>query len=366
MVLNGTPTIHYEGRVVGGGSGYSSLLAELARGRTFSAQVSPAQLLRAGHAPRAQAPQPAPPAAPSCAPPDPPDAQAVSPPAPVLPEPAPHLPPAGLRAGAVSRPALCPTRALPAPGGIAAGARGTLSLLAAAQGGLELHLAVQGLRSLAPQQAIYALWLLHDLAVSPDLPPEDLALLPRGPLGVGNAPGTLFTLDGQPPAQGQAANTLTVAVQAGTFTPGADTAWEGRFTCRDATGWTLNPVVLLGPAAVHLGPGVLQPVPSGVARSILADVFLHRASRFVSLPLHSAFPQRLLTAAQEAIAAWDTDGSGHISAADVVACGRPGAFIEPLEFGRAVVTLEPIAGRTTSLLLPTTQACALAGSIAPC
>lgn len=360
MVLNGTPTIHYEGRVVGGGPGYSSLLADLARGHIFSAQVSPAQVLRPGPAPTV--PHPAPAAADAAGPaggsvPAPPPAPAL---ALALPTPAPVERPI---ARAELSAALCPPGALTAPGGLAAGALGSLSLLLPDRGSACLRLQVQGLRPVAPAQAQYAIWLLHDLHVPLDLPPEDLALLPRGPLGTGNAPGGCFTLDGQAPVQGPAANTVTVAVQAGMFTPGGDTLWEGSFDWGEAAGWTMNPAAALGAAAAHLGPGIFLPVPSGVARAILADVFLRRASRFVHLPLHSAFPQRLLAATQEALPAWDADGSGSITSADLAAIGRGDAFLGPLEFGRVVVTLEPVAGRITPLLLPTAPACALAGAL---
>lgn len=364
MVLNGTPIIDYEGRVVGGGPGYSSLAAELARGRTFSAQVSAAQVLRPTPQPAASTPSGAP-SAPvtGVAPAHAPSVSAAAPPALAEPAPAPDC----LLARAELSPLACPPGPLVAPGGLAAGATGSLGLVdLAGAPGLGLQVQVQGLRPLPAAQAQYALWLLHDLVVPADLAPEDLALLPRGPLGTGNLAGSAFTLDGQPVAQGQLPNTVTVAIQAGMFTPDVSGVWDGRFDWGEALGWTLSPATALGAAAAHLGPSSFLPVPTGVARAILADVFLRRASRFVHLPLHSAFPQRLLAATQEALATWDVDRSGSISSSDVAATGRSDAFIEPLAFNRAVITLEPIAGRQTPLLLPTVQTCALAGSLIPC
>jgi hypothetical protein len=91
----------------------------------------------------------------------------------------------------------------PAAGKIAPNASGNVSLVGDPGGTWRVTSTITGPARLPDPALVPALWLIHDLTVPADLHPDDLALLPKGRTGQGNQPGTVFTVDGNPPTGGR-------------------------------------------------------------------------------------------------------------------------------------------------------------------
>lgn len=192
-----------------------------------------------------------------------------------------------------------------------------------------------------PDPAIQpALWLIHDLTVPMGLGPADLATLPRGGAGLGNQPGTVFTLDGNPPAHSLYSNTLSVAVSPGRFSPAGGGVWRLQAVLDPGQNQAFHPLYFAGPSALA---DINTPVPSGTLANILTDLFMRQATVHPELPLQSRYLDRL-----KAIT------SGHLGPGQA-------SVLEASGFTRAAVTLEGVL-RPTPVLMPTRESCILLGS----
>ncbi|MGE5676166.1 MAG: hypothetical protein ACM3XM_20185 [Mycobacterium leprae] len=194
---------------------------------------------------------------------------------------------------------------------------------------------IQGLRPVADPMMRPILWLIHDILVPADLLPMDQALLPKGVNGLGNQPGTIFTLDGNPPTYGLYPNTITVAVSPGSFLlqPGGD--WQLQAALDEWSNQAFHPAAVLGTgvmADLHMG------IPSGTAVAILTDLFMRPAGVHPELDLRVHYPQRLLAIARES--------------------GAVPTYLDCSAFTRAAVTWEGFT-RSTPRLMPTRENCFL-------
>lgn len=239
------------------------------------------------------------------------------------------------------------------PAGVAAGATGTVEIRAGAQPA-RLVARVRGL-GLLPPGTVLNVWLIHDLVVPPTLDPADLAALPRALAGV-NQPGQVFTADGQPSTVGRPDvpffNTVSVPVRAGTMTVQPDGTALLEVPLTDEVNMAVDPRVLLGV------PGVppTATMPSGIVAAILTDVFMRPVTVAPDVPLAN-FALRLLTVVQAALARFDRNGDGFITADE--GAGIPGAFLEPQQFHRVVITVDPAT--LGGAPIPSDQAVVLAG-----
>lgn len=241
------------------------------------------------------------------------------------------------------------------PGGPAAAAAGTAELRSQGQAA-QLTARVTGLGQLPPGTTL-TVWLLHDLVVPPTLDAADLAALPRISQEV-NAPGTRFTLDGQPSLLGRTDvptwNTVAVPVRAGDLTVQADGTAILQVSLGPERNMALDPRALVAP-----GTTAAAAMPSGIVAAILTDTFMRRATVFPQLDVNTMFTQRLAAITQGAVARFDQNGDGVITADEVATV--EGAFLSPRDFNRLAITVEPVQ-RTTPSLLPTEQGLVLVGN----
>ena len=182
-----------------------------------------------------------------------------------------------------------------------------------------------------------ALWLIHDLTVPQDLAPADLAALPKGAAGTGNQPGSLFTVDGNPPTYLVSPNTISVAISPGDFTPVPGGFWQFSGALDDAANRAFHPMAVLGPAVLA---DINASLPTGTVARILTDLLMRPATVHRELNLQTQFSGRLAAVAQEVLAT------------------APPAYLDPACFTRAAVTLEGLV-RGTPRLLPTRESCFL-------
>ncbi len=227
---------------------------------------------------------------------------------------------------------------VPVPGRSQPGASGTVTVQRQSDGTWRVVGQVAGMSPLADPAIRPVLWLIHDLPVPVDLSPQDLAQLPKGRLGVGNQPGEIYTLDGNPPTYGPGANTLSISISPGAFNLGADGVWhlEGRID--EQTNQAFHPLAVLGPSVLA---DLDAPMPSGVVARTLTDLFMRPATVRPDLTLRSHFPQRLTALLQQAEGDPTTE-----------------RFVDGSAFMRAAVTLEGLV-RGTPRLMPTRDACFL-------
>ncbi|MFZ5814079.1 MAG: hypothetical protein ACOY93_02075 [Bacillota bacterium] len=189
----------------------------------------------------------------------------------------------------------------------------------------------------SPDPAVQpVLWLIHDLTVPTDLDPADLAALPRGSGGSGNQPGSIFTLDGNPPTYGPQFNTLSIAVSPGRFTPAGAEVWRLDGQLDASTNLSFHPLYFAGPEALA-DPN--QPVPSGTLARILTDLFMRPATVHPEFSIRTEYLPRLKAVTARHLA------------------GEP-SLLDGSAFTRAAVTLEGII-RPTPTLMPTRENCIL-------
>lgn len=199
---------------------------------------------------------------------------------------------------------------------------------------------ITGLPS-APDPAIEpVLWLIHDLTVPADLAQADLAALPKGSTGTGNQPGTVFTMDGNPPTYGPQFNTLSVTVSPGRFTRGESGTWNLAASLDPGTNQGFHPLYFAGPTALA---DINAPVFSGTLAGIMTDLFMRPTTIHPELPLSTRYLDRL-----RAITARHLGPNQETSVLDGSA------------FTRAAVTLEGVV-RPTPTLMPTRESCILLG-----
>lgn len=120
----------------------------------------------------------------------------------VLPSAGAAFPPETLTAAVPSATFALTSQGLPAAAKFAPNATGVVTVSGAPGQPLSVTGSLTGLQPLSDQSIRPTLWLIHDLAVPTDLNPADVAQLPRGSAGFGNQPGSVFTLDGNPPTGG--------------------------------------------------------------------------------------------------------------------------------------------------------------------
>ncbi|MFZ5823203.1 MAG: hypothetical protein ACOY94_02475 [Bacillota bacterium] len=193
----------------------------------------------------------------------------------------------------------------------------------------------------APDPAIGpVLWLIHDLTVPVDLAPADLAALPRGAAGSGNQPGTVFTMDGNPPTYGPTFNTLSVTVSPGRFSQVDANTWRLQATLDATTNRGFHPLYFAGPEALA---DINASIPSGTLAKILTDLFMRPATVHPEFSLERDYLPRL-----KAITA------RHLGA------GGQASLLDGSAFTRVAVTLEGLV-RPTPTLMPTRESCILLG-----
>lgn len=227
---------------------------------------------------------------------------------------------------------------LPAAAQVAPGATATVTLEGQPGSPMAVTGSLTGLRPLGDPAITPTLWLIHDLTVPFDLAPTDMAQLARGSAGMGNLPGSIFTVDGLPPTYGAQSNTLSVAISPGRFTLAPDGTWQLNAQLDSATNQVFHPLAVLGPSVLG---DIDAAVPSGTAADILADLFMRPATVLPELPLKSHYPQRLMAVARRRLALGES------------------RFIEPAQFTRAAATLEGLV-RATPRLMPNRESCFLA------
>lgn len=193
----------------------------------------------------------------------------------------------------------------------------------------------------SPDPAIQpALWLMHDLTVPTDLNLADLAALPKGSTGAGNQPGSIFTLDGNPPTYGLRGNTIAITVSPGRFAWSGNGTWRLESALDLSHNQTFHPLYLVGPEALA---DINQPAPSGTVASLLTDLFMRQATVHPELPLRSYFQQRLVAVTAKHLG----PGAAH-------------TLLDGSAYTRAAVSLEGLV-RPTPTLMPTRESCILVG-----
>ncbi|HEY3367890.1 MAG TPA: hypothetical protein VGK74_22760 [Symbiobacteriaceae bacterium] len=227
---------------------------------------------------------------------------------------------------------------LPAAAQLAPGGMGVVVVAGPSGGPLQVSSALTGVWPLADPSLHPVLWLIHDLTVPVDLAPADLAALPKGAAGVGNLPGTVFTLDGNPPTYLQGPNTLSVAVTPGGYVPAPGGGWQMIGVLDDATNQAFHPLVALGPSGATDWQNAS--LPSGIVARVFTDLFMRPVTIHPEIALQAQFPQRLAAIVGDAV-------------------GNPApAYLDLSCFTRAAVTLEGLT-RGTPRLMPTRETCFL-------
>lgn len=226
---------------------------------------------------------------------------------------------------------------LPAAAQLAQGAAATVSIQGQPGSPPAVTGSLTGLRPLGDPAITPTLWLIHDLIVPFDLAPADMAQVARGPSGMGNLPGAIFTVDGLSPTYGAQSNTLSIAVSPGGFTQAADGSWQLSGRLDSAANQAFHPLAVLGPSALG---DIDAPLPSGTVADILTDLFMRPATVHPELPLKTHYPQRLAAVVRRRL------GLGE------------GRFLAPEQFTRAAVTLEGLV-RATPRLMPNRESCFL-------
>lgn len=226
------------------------------------------------------------------------------------------------------------------PGATRFGQIGGTAVVSGCSGGKhQVTASLSGLGTLPDPSVKPVLWLVADLSVPADLDPRDLAALPTGRSGMGNRPGEVFTVDGNPPTYTPVPNTVTAAVSPGAFTLQPGGGWTLATDLDSATNRVFHPLVVLGPTALS---DINASLPSGTVWRMLTDLFLRPVTVHPDLSLSKHFPQRLMAVL-----------TAHLTA-------ETPAYLEPIRFNRAAVTLEgPV--RHTPRLMPTRENLMLMG-----
>jgi hypothetical protein len=221
---------------------------------------------------------------------------------------------------------------------VAPGGTGSVVLVAQANGSTSVASRITGLQPIKDSANRPTLWLIHDLVVPPDIAMADLAQLPKGPLGLGNQPGTPFTVDGNAPTYGTHSNTVAISISPGTFTPAPDGIWQMSAEINQTNNQSFHPLAMLGPSVLANSHATM---PSGDVGRILTDLYMRPATVHPELSLRTHFQQRI-----------------HAVTLDAAASPGTGGFLIPTSFTRAAVTLEGLV-RSTPPLMPTRETCFL-------
>jgi hypothetical protein len=230
------------------------------------------------------------------------------------------------------------TKALPMARQIAPSGAGTVELVAQANGTTSVSGRITGVQPIKDPANRPTLWLIHDLVVPPDIAMADLAQLPKGPLGLGNQPGTTFTVDGNAPTYGTNSNTVAISISPGTFTMAPDGTLQISAEINPTTNQSFHPLAMLGPSVLANSHATM---PSGDLGRILTDLYMRPATVHPELSLRTHFQQRI-----------------HAVTLDAATLPGTGGFLSPTSFTRAAVTLEGLV-RSTPPLMPTRETCFL-------